>query len=1248
MGIEFRLLGPLEVLRDGESVPLRAAKQRALLADLLVHRGKVVSVDRLVDDLWQESPPAGARHALEAHASRLRGAVGDAATLVAQPPGYALQVESDALDVVRFERLLAEARAAAPERAEQLAVEALALWRGPPLADFAYEPFAQAEIARLEELRWEATHLRIDAELALGREGLVPELEALVAAEPLRERLRAQLMLALYRAGRQADALAAYRDARTMLMDELGLEPGPELRELEAAILRQDETLARPVRALPARAAAPQRKLATILFADLADSSGLAVSLDPEALRGVLRRYFDAATTAVERHGGTVEKFAGDAVMAVFGTPLAHEDDALRAARAAVEIRDAVGLLDAELERELGVQLAVRLGLATGEVLSGGAAGDPLATGPATIVARRLQEDVEPGEIAVDGLTRRLTAGAGRFEELGEVELRGLRRPMQAFRLVELVADAPALVRRLDAPLVGRAYELAVLRDALAGAARAGELRAVTVLGAPGIGKSRLARELTAAIEEDATVLVGRCNAYGEGTTFRPLREALGSEEAVAAALAGEPEAETIASRLGAVFTTDTAVPAEEVPWAFRRYCERLASRRPLVVMLDDLHWAEPALLDLVESLAASSRAAPILLVCIARDELAEERPDFPGAGERLVLEPLSGEETEALADHLLPESALDAATHDRLVAAAEGNPLFLEQLVAHVAETGQLEPPETLRALLAARLDRLGPGERGVLERAAVAGREFDAADVAQLLDAAAAPTAAAHLDALVRRGFLRPARGRFRFRHWLIHDSAYRAAPKELRADLHERYADVLDRAAADDELVGYHLEQAYLLRTELAPPDRHARRLAEDAGRRLGIAGIRAWKRSEAVGASRLLGRAVGLLPVDDEERRDLLCELGVALIASGENEDADEVLQEALGVARRMDDRRIAWRAEIELWGRHLYDDPQSAAERLLELAPKALPNFELLGDGRSLGRTLMLTGWVHGGMRCQYALSEASAELALQHYRGAGWPITTCIGHIAAAKFHGPSPAGSGIERCIALLDTEVDDRAGEANVLVYLGGLRGMCDDAAEALTLVARAREIYEELGRLPTIASTCLPIAAALQRSIGDLDSAEAHLREACASLETMQNQSTLATVATQLADVLLLRGDLANAEVWADTARRCAAESDVDAQISLRSVEAKTYALTGRHKDALDLAESAVALANTTDATNRRAQALLDLGDVLDACGRGGDADTRRSDALALYEEKENVVAADAVRRAHAVPSSRTSTV
>jgi class 3 adenylate cyclase len=1231
--LDLRLLGPLEVRRGERLLKLGGSKPRTLLAGLALHLGETVSVDRLIDDLWGESPPDSASHAVEVHVSRLRKELGTA--LVTRAPGYALALEPDQLDLTRFARRAAEARALSehdPESAAAILREALALWRGPALAEFAFEPFAQGEIGRLEELRSEALELRIDCDLQLGKADLVPELQALVAAEPLRERLREQLMLALYRQGRQADALAEYRAARSLLMDELGVEPSPSLRALEAAILRQDAALTLPVRP-PAQA---QRKLATILFADLADSTGLAMSLDPETWRGVQRQYFEVVSAAVARHGGTTEKYVGDAVMAVFGTPVAHEDDALRAARAAVEAHNAVGRLGEALERELGIRLEVRIGVATGEVLTGGPPGDPLATGPAVNVAARLQQEVASGEIAVDELTRRLTIAAGSFRELGALELRGLGRPVRAFHLEGLTAGAAALPRRLDAPFVGRSPELAVLHDALADAVTARALRAVTVSGPAGIGKSRLTRELIEGVADDATVLHGRCLSYGEGATFRPLRDALGSAEGVAAALSGEPDAEAIASSLAAVFGTETIVPADEVPWAFRRYCETLAARRPLVLALDDLHWAEPALLDLVEHLAGSARDVPILLLCVTRDELGEERAGFPAGAAALVLEPLSDVETDTLVDHLLPESALDDETRGRLVAAAEGNPLFLEQLVAHVGETGLLEPPPTLRALLAARLDRLGPGERGVLERAAVVGREFGVTAVTELLDPAATPTVGAHLDVLVRRGFLRPARDEgFRFRHGLIHDAVYRGAPKELRAALHEQLADVLHRSGADDEDVGYHLERAYRLRTELGHSDRHSQRLAEDAGRRLGTAGVRAWKRGEAGGASRLLERAAALLPARDEERRELLCELGIALNTAGETSRAGDVLREADQTAAGAGDRRIELRARIELAGLRLLEAPSGAAAQLLELSSEAVGVFAGIGDDRSLGRTWMLSGWVHGGTYGRHLEWAQHAERALEHYRRAGWPPATCVGHIAAAAYGGPTPAAEAVEKCHRLLELGVGDRASEASVLSHLGGLEAMLGLFDEARELLQRATALYVDLGRAPQVLLTCAPIEAAVARLAGEAADAASILRRSCAALQHERRWFHLATQAAELAHVLSALGVEDEAAEWCSVAERCASTEDLSAQIWWRVARAKILARAARVDEGYRLAGEAAALAGNTDALNLAAVVQLAVAESALARGETEAAERARHAALCLYEKKGNAAAVALLR-------------
>ena len=351
--VEVGLLGPLEVSRQGQSVAIGGPKPRALLAALALEAGRVVSVDRIVESLWPGEPPDTAAHAVQVYVSQLRKALGNDA-ISTRPPGYALELDPDSVDVQRFVRLVGEGRetlgAGDAAAASSVLRETLALWRGPALADFTYEPFAQTEIARLEDLRAVALEDRIEADLALGRHAeLVSELEALVESQPLRERPRGQLMLALYRSGRQADALAAYRDARETLVEELGIEPGPALRELEAAILRQDEAL------LPAKAAAAPamqfRRLVTVLFVDVVESMALADALDAEALGRVLSSYFDAVSAVLSRHGGTVEKFAGDAVMAVFGIPVSHEDDALRAARAALDIRASIAALNERARR---------------------------------------------------------------------------------------------------------------------------------------------------------------------------------------------------------------------------------------------------------------------------------------------------------------------------------------------------------------------------------------------------------------------------------------------------------------------------------------------------------------------------------------------------------------------------------------------------------------------------------------------------------------------------------------------------------------------------------------------------------------------------------------------------------------------------------------------------------------------------------------------------------------------------------
>ena len=659
--MDFRILGPLDALHEGREVALGGSKQRALLALLLLHANEVVSTDRLIDELWGESPPAAAAKSVQVQVSRLRKALAAATGgaldehVVTRERGYELQLPPERSTLAASSacppRGAPSSRAAGRGQAAATLEEALALWRGPCLADFAYEAFAQSEIARLDELRVGTQELLIEARLALGGHAeMVGLLEALIGEHPYRERLRAQLMLALYRSERQADALQAFQDARIKLVEELGIEPGERLRELERAILAQDPGLSLPAaesapepipetaapETVPAQSEAPRqvRRLVSIVFADLVGSTGLGERLDPESMHDLLDRYSDACSAVIERHGGTVEGFIGDAVVGVFGMTELHEDDALRAVRAAVELREAGAALSAELERERGVPIAMKLAVESGEVfVSAGARRTSFAAGDAFNVASRLEGNAADGEILLGENAYRLVRDAVQAERLEPLALRGRSAKVQAWRLIELQADHPGRLPSPGIPFVGRERELEDLRAAFAGAGEGRDCRAVTVVGAPGLGKSRLVQELVSEVGERATVLVGRCPSYGDGVTYRPLaeivRQIAGSDpRARIEELVGADE-RVAGLVLSAIGLSEAPAQAEETFWAVRSLLERLAGERPLVVVVEDVHWAEPTLLDLLEYLVAFSSGHPILLICLARPEFLETRPGW-------------------------------------------------------------------------------------------------------------------------------------------------------------------------------------------------------------------------------------------------------------------------------------------------------------------------------------------------------------------------------------------------------------------------------------------------------------------------------------------------------------------------------------------------------------------------------------------------------------------------------------------
>ena len=636
----------------------------------------------------------------------------------------------------------------------------------------------------------------------------------------------------------------------------------------------------------PLHAALPaeQRKTVTAVFCDVVGSTSLGESRDPEAMRRVLTRYFERMRAIVESHGGSVQKFIGDAVVAIFGVPAVHEDDALRALRAAAEMRDALP----------GLGVEARIGVNTGEVVT--SADDTLVTGDAINVAARLQQAAAPGDVLVGAETRGLAGSAVEVEELEPLELKGKADRVPAFRLVS-VGEPPG--RSHQGRFVGRGEQLRLLHDAWRRAVDGRRCELVTIVGEAGVGKSRLVAELVTALQ--ARVVTGRCLSYGEGITYFPVVEAVKQLDVAAA----DPAvAATIESLLG---ESDAATSSDEIAWAFRKL---IAQAAPLVAVFDDIQWGEETFLDLVEQVGLLSSGAAVLLVCTARPELADLRPQWPIA---LRLEPLPPEDVE----ELLPAD-VSPGLRARIARAAGGNPLFLTEMVAMAVDAGEdVVVPPNLKALLAARLDRLEADERGVLERGAVEGELFHRGAI-QALSRSETPVAS-RLTALVRKELIRPdepllpAEEGFRFCHILVRDAAYEALSKSARAELHERFAGWLDHHGAElserDELVGYHLEQACRYRRELGDDDERTAALAAQAASRLAAASLRARSRGDYHAVANLLGRAIEL-ETAPRERARLQVELGLAFYETGRNVEAVAALSQAHEVAARIGDRGTA--------------------------------------------------------------------------------------------------------------------------------------------------------------------------------------------------------------------------------------------------------------------------------------------------------------------------------------------------
>ena len=992
------------------------------------------------------------------------------------------------------------------------------------------------------------------------------------------------------------------------------------------------------------------RRPTTVVFADVVDSTTIGELLDPESVHRILERYSDVAREIVGRHGGEVEKFIGDAVVAFFGLTDVHEDDALRAVRAAVELRDAVIALRDEFMSSSGVELAIRIGVNSGDVFVGGGAGREIfATGDPVNVAARLEQGAQAWEILLGDRTYRLVEANVHAEPLEPFEVKGRSAAVQAWRLLGL-AEPEEVAARPTTPFVGRSREQDAIRGAFARSREQQTCVLSTIVGPAGIGKTRIARELVAEAEtrQAGTVAVGRCLSYGEAITYHPLieivRQLAGADidEGVTNVMGTDEDSELVARRMrGLVGLSDETASAAETFWAVRKLFEAAAAERPLIVVFEDVHWAEPLLLDLIEYLVGVSSGKAIFVLCLARPELLEWRPSWAvenATRSVVTLEALPEADARRLVDSLT-SGVLGPVETARIVRTAEGNPLFLEQLLATDEERGGTATlPPTIHAVLAARIAGLDPAERTVLEHASVEGRNFGWSSVAALLPEGERRQLGEHLMALVRRQLIQPnpaassVEDAFRFTHVLIQEAAYEGVPKEVRADLHERLARRLgSKSESEDEIVGFHLERSYRCRVELGLVGEHERELAAEATVRLEAAGRKALMLGDSEACGNLLGRAASLLPPDDPTRLVLLPTLGAALLEAGKLAEADRVLTEA--IERSTGDELLHARARVEQQFVRLQthvgaiDDVERVADAGLRVFSEHADDF---GQIRAWSLKAF-SAWIGG----QAAKADAAWQRGAEHARRAGErrELFEILDWRASAAVVGPTPVDEAIRVCLDIRDQVRSSPVAVAETLHPLAVLHAMRGDFEQARSLVREGNAIIEDLGRIYSAGLSHLE--AFVEMLAGQPEVAEDRLRRAYAMLDEMGEKNFLATTVAMLAQAVYAQDRPEEAWRFCEISRGIAGDEDLSAQVIGRGTSAKILAGQGRGDEAEALARGAVALAARTDFLTHHGQAFLDLAEVLQRNKRPVEAESALRAGLELYERKGDLVSAERAR-------------